>query len=172
MPRLKKIKVKTDNGAITGGTITTTGTISHSTAAGYKHIPSGGSGGQYLRNLSDGAAMWYSPSSAIDTSDPSPYDIPCEKAVVDIIPTNNNQLTNGAGYITGISGSDVTSALGYTPQAQISDTGWQTLTLASGFSAATGTPSSPPRRRGIHKLGQGNSQKVLQGADCRHSCGS
>lgn len=32
------------------------------------------------------------------------------------IPTNNNELTNGAGYITGISGSDVTTALTFTPE--------------------------------------------------------
>lgn len=31
------------------------------------------------------------------------------------IPTNTNQLTNGAGYITGITKSMVTTALGYTP---------------------------------------------------------
>ena len=31
------------------------------------------------------------------------------------IPTNNNQLTNGAGYITGITSAMVTTALGYTP---------------------------------------------------------
>ena len=31
------------------------------------------------------------------------------------IPTNTNQLTNDAGYITGITGSMVTTALGYTP---------------------------------------------------------
>ena len=31
------------------------------------------------------------------------------------IPSNNNQLTNGAGYITGISSGNVTTALGYTP---------------------------------------------------------
>ena len=36
-------------------------------------------------------------------------------ATVSQIPTNNNQLTNGAGYITGITSSDVTTALGYTP---------------------------------------------------------
>ena len=39
------------------------------------------------------------------------------------IPTNNNQLDNGAGYITGINSSMVTTALGYTPQREIlSDT--------------------------------------------------
>lgn len=31
------------------------------------------------------------------------------------VPTDNADLTNGAGYITGITGSDVTTALGYTP---------------------------------------------------------
>ena len=39
------------------------------------------------------------------------------------IPTNNNQLDNGAGYITGINSSMVTTALGYTPQREVlSDT--------------------------------------------------
>lgn len=37
------------------------------------------------------------------------------KAVDITVPTNNNQLTNGAGYITGITSTDVTNALGYTP---------------------------------------------------------
>jgi hypothetical protein len=32
------------------------------------------------------------------------------------IPTNNNELTNGAGYITGINSSAVTTALGFTPE--------------------------------------------------------
>jgi hypothetical protein len=32
------------------------------------------------------------------------------------IPTNNNELTNGAGYITGIDSSAVTTALGFTPE--------------------------------------------------------
>lgn len=36
-----------------------------------------------------------------------------------IIPTNNNQLDNGAGYITEINSSMVTTALGYTPQREI-----------------------------------------------------
>lgn len=32
-----------------------------------------------------------------------------------IVPTDNTELTNGAGYITNINSSDVTTALGYTP---------------------------------------------------------
>ena len=40
-----------------------------------------------------------------------------------VIPTNNNQLDNGAGYITEINSSMVTTALGYTPQREVlSDT--------------------------------------------------
>lgn len=40
-------KVSTGTG-LTGGDITTTGTVSHLTTSGYKHIPSGGSSGQFL----------------------------------------------------------------------------------------------------------------------------
>ena len=36
-----------------------------------------------------------------------------------VIPTNNNQLDNGAGYITEINSSMVTTALGYTPQREV-----------------------------------------------------
>lgn len=42
------------------------------------------------------------------------------------IPTNNNQLTNGAGYITGINKTMVTNALGYTPPASDTNT-WRPL---------------------------------------------
>jgi len=45
-------------GAITGGTITTSGTIAHSTSAGYKHIPSGGASKQFLKYSSSGTAVW------------------------------------------------------------------------------------------------------------------
>lgn len=44
------------------------------------------------------------------------------------IPTNNNQLTNGAGYITGITSSDVTTALGYTPLQSSDLSGYVTST--------------------------------------------
>ena len=46
------------SGAITGGTITGTGTIGHSTAAGNKHIPTGGTVGQVLKNTASGTAAW------------------------------------------------------------------------------------------------------------------
>lgn len=46
---------------------------------------------------------------------------------VDItVPTNTNQLTNGAGFITGIDSSAVTTALGYTPYNSTNPSGYQT----------------------------------------------
>jgi len=50
------------SGAITGGTITSTGTITHSTSASYKHIPSGGSGSSGSRQV-----LTYSGSSGSAT---------------------------------------------------------------------------------------------------------
>ena len=40
-----------------------------------------------------------------------------------LVPTDNAQLTNGAGYITGITSSDVTTALGYTPLSNVTKYG-------------------------------------------------
>ena len=48
------------------------------------------------------------------------------KAVDITVPTNNNQLTNGAGYITGINSTDVTTALGFTPYNSTNPNGYQT----------------------------------------------
>lgn len=48
------------------------------------------------------------------------------KAVDISVPTNTNQLTNGAGFITGIDSSDVTGALGYVPYNSSNPSGYQT----------------------------------------------
>lgn len=48
------------------------------------------------------------------------------KSVDITIPTNNNQLINGAGYITGIDSTDVTTALGFTPYNSTNPDGYQT----------------------------------------------
>lgn len=53
------------------------------------------------------------------------------KAVDISVPTNTNQLTNGAGYITGIDSSDVTSALGFTPYNSTNPNGYQTASEVS-----------------------------------------
>lgn len=42
------------------------------------------------------------------------------------VPINNNELTNGAGYITGIKNTDVTTALGFTPYNATNPKGYQT----------------------------------------------
>ena len=49
------------------------------------------------------------------------------------IPTNNNQLTNGAGYITGITSSDVTTALGYTPYNATNPNGYITASALTPY---------------------------------------
>ena len=46
------------SGSISGGTITTTGTITHLTTSGHKHVPSGGASSQFLGYSSDGTATW------------------------------------------------------------------------------------------------------------------
>ena len=46
------------SGAISGGTITSTGTITHLTTAGNKHIPTGGNSGDLLENSASGTAIW------------------------------------------------------------------------------------------------------------------
>lgn len=49
-----------------------------------------------------------------------------DKAINITVPTDTNDLTNGAGYITGITSSDVTTALGYTPYNSSNPSGYQT----------------------------------------------
>ena len=46
-------------------------------------------------------------------------------ALASQIPTDTSDLTNGAGYITGITSSDVTTALGYTPYDSTNPSGYQ-----------------------------------------------
>ena len=60
-------------------------------------------------------------------------------ATVNDIPTDTNDLTNGAGFITGITSTDVTNALGYTPYSDANPNGYITgitgadVTNALGF---------------------------------------
>ena len=54
--------------------------------------------------------------------------------------TNTNQLTNGAGYITGITSGNVTTALGYTPYNS---------TNPSGYTTNTGTVTSVGTGNGL-----------------------
>jgi hypothetical protein len=52
--------------------------------------------------------------------------------------TNTNQLTNGAGYITGITSSMVTSALGYTPYNSSNPNGYITSSALSSYLPLSG----------------------------------
>ena len=60
------------------------------------------------------------------------------------IPSNNNQLSNGAGYITGITSSMVTSALGFTPYSSSNP---------SGFTTNTGTTTASNTQTFTNKSG-------------------
>ena len=65
------------------------------------------------------------------------------------IPTNNNELTNGAGYITGINSSAVTTALGYTPYQE-----------STALSATTGTFSGDVTVNGNQVITAGGNADV------------
>lgn len=56
------------------------------------------------------------------------------------IPTNTNQLTNGAGYITGINSSMVTTALGFTPYNSTNPNGY--ISNLSSFTTANLTENT------------------------------
>ena len=64
---------------------------------------------EYLTTNGYATQSWVTGKGYITSSALEPY------ALKTAIPTNTNQLTNGAGYITGITGTMVTTALGYTP---------------------------------------------------------
>ena len=57
------------------------------------------------------------------------------------IPSNNNQLSNGAGYITGITSSMVTSALGFTPYSNTNPSGFTSFSGA--YADLSGKPTIP-----------------------------
>ena len=77
-------------------------------------------------------------AGSIDTISVNGTNVPADQNKnVDItVPTNTNQLTNGAGFITGITSTDVTTALGFTPYNSTNPSGYQT---ASDVSTAINT---------------------------------
>ncbi|MDE5703553.1 MAG: hypothetical protein K2H70_01880 [Bacteroidales bacterium] len=70
---------------------------SHPTSAGNKHIPSGGSSGQYLKWSTSGTAQWVSPANNTATTSVSGFMSAADKAKLDAIPVtisvNGNKLT-------------------------------------------------------------------------------
>jgi len=92
---------------------------------------------QYTDALARGAVSFAAGSGAYNSS-----------TGVFSIPTNTNQLTNGAGYITGITSGNVTTALGFTPYNSTNPSGYITgitsgnVTTALGFTPYNSTNPS------------------------------
>jgi len=87
---------------------------------------------QYTDALARGAVSFTAGSGAYNSS-----------TGVITIPTNTNQLTNGAGYITGITSGNVTTALGFTPYNSTNPSGYVTSSiLASTHTGALSTSSA------------------------------
>lgn len=83
-----------------------------SSATGYMEV------GRALDFHLDTSGVDYSTRLRVTGNNNNVVDLPSGTgilALVSQIPTNNNQLTNGAGYITGINSLMITIALGYTP---------------------------------------------------------
>lgn len=112
--------------------------------------------GSYLTTEVDPTVPAYVKS--ITSSNINTWNNPTYAALPDkpTIPTNNNQLTNGAGYITGISSANIISALGYTPYNTSNPNGYISSISASDVNTALGytpynasNPSSFISRTGI-----------------------
>ena len=86
-------------------------TYTHPTTAGNKHIPTGGSSGQYLKYSSSGTAAWANPASNIATSSAAGFMSAADKTKLDKIDIS-------------ISGNKLTFT-------------WQSNTTASGVTSAT-----------------------------------
>ena len=112
------------SGAITGGTITTSGTISHSTAAGYKHIPSGGSANQYLKYSAAGTAAWQSPDTTPTASSSNLITSGAVASAISGLPTPMQ--------FKGTLGSGGTYTSSTFPAAATANTGWTVKVITAG----------------------------------------
>lgn len=72
------------------------------------------------------------------------------------VPTDTGDLTNGAGFITGINSSDVTTALGYTPADSSS---LATVATTGAYSDLSGTPTIPTVNNPTITITQGGVTK-------------
>jgi hypothetical protein len=76
--------------------------------------------------------------------------------------TNTNQLTNGAGYITGITSGNVTTALGYTPYNSTNPSGYITSSGSISGNAATATTASNATTAGGLAIATGRNNAANQ----------
>jgi|GEM_PF-6094654 len=58
-----------------------------------------------------------------------------------VIPTNTNQLVNGAGFLTGITSAQIASALGFTPYSSSNPNGYISSVPAQSWASITGKPT-------------------------------
>ena len=117
------INVSADSGSTQNidlnGTVTVAGGTGINTSANNGVITVNGFDGDY-DSLSNKPALFDGAYSSLSGT-PTLATVATSGAYSDLsgtptIPTNNNQLTNGAGYITGIDSGAVTTALGFTPE--------------------------------------------------------
>jgi hypothetical protein len=105
--------------SISGNTVTS-GQVT--TALGFTPYSNANPSG-YITGINSSAvttALGFTPYNATNPSNYITSSALTSYALTSSVPTNNNQLTNGAGYITGITSGNVTSALGFTPVAATS----------------------------------------------------
>ena len=135
----------------TGAVTLTSGDVT--TALGFTPYNSTNPSGYItLTSLSAGTGISYNSTTGVITSTITQYTDALARASnsfvagsgaynsttgVITIPTNNNQLTNGAGYITGITSGNVTTALGFTP---LSSSG--SVTINGDITVGVGTSSN------------------------------
>jgi hypothetical protein len=94
----------------------------HPTTAGYKHVPTGGAAGQFLKWSASGTAVWAADNNSTYTLASLGYTGATNANYI----TDNNQLTNGASYITAagsITGNAATATWADTVDVNSSNTG-------------------------------------------------
>ncbi len=70
----------------------------HPTSSGYKHIPSGGSSGQYLKYSSSGTAQWVSPANNIATTSTSGFMSAADKKKLTDMGCTTGSFSGGTIY--------------------------------------------------------------------------
>lgn len=111
---------------LTQGT-TTLGTFSVNQSGNTSiNIPASGGGGGTSYAAGDGIDISASDviSAKVDGTTIGIDSSTKEIKLLSSIPTDTSDLTNGAGYITGITSGDVTTALGYTPYSSSNPDGY------------------------------------------------
>lgn len=122
---------------------TTLGTIDvNQTSPTTINIPSSGGGGGSTYAAGNGIEISVADviSAKVDNSTIG-FSASGELELKATIPTDTSDLTNGAGYITGITSGDVTTALGYTPYSSANPNGY-TTNVGTVTSVNNSTPDS------------------------------